>query len=252
MHLTADAASRSRGRGGRARFTSGRKAEQFYAEKLRGIARHIGAIIRAFPVGSPESVDAIREAMSRYAEVLKPWARATGQRMLEDVARRDKSDWAALAKEMSRALQREILDTPTGELFQQILDRQVTLISSLPLEAARRVHQLTLRGLIDGSRAGEVARDILRTSDVTVARANLIARTETARTASSLTQARAAHVGSTAYIWRTAGDGSVRPSHKAMNGQVVLWAAAPTLDGMTGHAGEFPNCRCYPEVIIPD
>lgn len=26
----------------------------------------------------------------------------------------------------------------------------------------------------------------------------------------------------------------------------------PTLDGMTGHAGALPNCRCYCEVIIPE
>ena len=29
------------------------------------------------------------------------------------------------------------------------------------------------------------------------------------------------------------------------------WDSPPTLDGMKGHAGEFPNCRCYPEPVIP-
>ncbi|HBB8701832.1 TPA: phage head morphogenesis protein, partial [Escherichia coli] len=26
----------------------------------------------------------------------------------------------------------------------------------------------------------------------------------------------------------------------------------PTLDGMTGHAGELPNCRCYKEIVFPN
>ena len=36
-----------------------------------------------------------------------------------------------------------------------------------------------------------------------------------------------------------------------MEGKFVSWDSPPTLDGMTGHAGEFPYCRCYPEPVIP-
>ena len=36
-----------------------------------------------------------------------------------------------------------------------------------------------------------------------------------------------------------------------MEGKFVRWDSPPTLDGMTGHAGEFPNDRCYPEPVIP-
>jgi hypothetical protein len=42
-----------------------------------------------------------------------------------------------------------------------------------------------------------------------------------------------------------------RPSHRAMEGVFVKWSDPPTLDRMTGHAGEFPNCRCYPEPVVP-
>jgi uncharacterized protein with gpF-like domain len=46
-------------------------------------------------------------------------------------------------------------------------------------------------------------------------------------------------------LWRTARDGDVRASHKAMEGKQVDWNRPPTLDGMTGHAGSLPNCRCF-------
>jgi uncharacterized protein with gpF-like domain len=36
-----------------------------------------------------------------------------------------------------------------------------------------------------------------------------------------------------------------------MEGVFVEWDKPPILDNMRGHAGEFPNCRCYPEPVIP-
>ncbi|EFI2486087.1 phage minor head protein, partial [Escherichia coli] len=62
---------------------------------------------------------------------------------------------------------------------------------------------------------------------------------------------RALSIGSNGYIWRTAEDGDVRHSHREMEGKFVEWGKPPTLDGMTGHAGELPNCRCYKEIVFP-
>jgi SPP1 gp7 family putative phage head morphogenesis protein len=172
--------------------------------------------------------------------------------MLAEVAIRDEGAWAQMARSMSRALRDEIRNAPTGRVLQAALADQVTLITSLPIEAGERVHKLTLEGLETGARADTIAAEIMRTSEVTQGRANLIARTEVSRTVSSLTQARAEHVGSTGYIWRTSQDSDVRPSHKKMSGKFVLWSDAPTLDGLKGHAGALPNCRCFPEPVIPD
>ena len=92
---------------------------------------------------------------------------------------------------------------------------------------------------------------LLRTEDVTVSRANLIARTELAKANSDFTRANAGFIGASAYIWRTVKDEAVRESHSAMEGEIVKYDNEPTLsDGETGHAGTFPNCRCYQEVII--
>ena len=68
----------------------------------------------------------------------------------------------------------------------------------------------------------------------------------------ALDQARALSIGSNGYIWRTAEDGDVRHSHREMEGKFVEWGRPPTLDGMTGHAGELPNCRCYKEIVFPN
>lgn len=177
-------------------------------------------------------------------------------RMLRDVEAVDRSSWAVLSAEMSQEIQREIARAPTGEILRRLMDEQVALIKSIPLEAAKRVHELSIKGLETSTRGEDIRSAILASGDVATSRATLIARTEVARTASLLTQARAEFVGSTHYIWRTSGDTDVRAGHRAMNGKVFRWDDPPEVNEngrvMRHHPGQIWNCRCYPEPIIPD
>jgi len=226
--------------------------EREYARQLRKVARHVGDIINAFVPGDPAADPVIRRTLDDYAEAITHWATLTAGRMLSNVKQQDDAAWRARANEMSVALRDEILNAPTGATIRALLDEQVALIKSIPLDAAQRVHEWTLAGLEDATRSKEVAVAILESNDVAANRATLIARTEVARTASKLTEARAKHVGSDGYIWRTCGEADVRESHRGMNGKYVPWSSPPTLDNLTGHAGCLPNCRCYPEPVIPD
>jgi SPP1 gp7 family putative phage head morphogenesis protein len=149
-------------------------------------------------------------------------------------------------------LRQDLRRAPIGGRIRELLGEQVTFIRSIPTEAAQRVHELTIKGLEDSTRAKEYAAEIMRSGEVAKSRAILIARTETSRTATALTQTRAEAAGGTAYAWETVRDSSVRASHRAMQDQAVLWKAPPTLDGMTGHAGALPNCRCWPRVLLPE
>ncbi len=175
--------------------------------------------------------------------------------MLTEVNARDLDAWQRLGRAISSQLSHDIRRTPVGEYMRERLTDQVTLIQSLPIQAARRVHRLTMRGLEDSRRSKDIAQDILRSGDVAETRATLIARTEVARTASVLMQARCYHNGITHYIWRTAEDEDVRLGHRAMEGKVIAWAYPPAVDEngriMHHHAGCIWNCRCWPEPIIP-
>jgi len=229
-----------------------RKSEAQYARQLRKIAQHVGDIINGFPAGDPSSVTPIDYALQQYADLITPWARQVASTMIEDVNLRDKSMWADISKQLSAGLRRELQNTTVGDLTSALLSEQVTLIRSIPLEAAQRVHELTLTGLTDSTRASEIAREIRRSGQVSASRANLIARTEVSRTASALTEARARYVGSEGYIWRIVGDKDTRDSHYKMRNKFVYWDKPPTLDNLTGHAGCLPNCRCYPEPVLPE
>lgn len=237
----------------RSRFSRVRRAENDFARALRTVASQVGQLVGAMSPEELLSPGYVAGVLGRYAELIRGWARATSARMLADVSRRDESAWNQMAATMSRELRTEIKTAPTGELMRWLMAEQVGLIQSLPLEAAQRVHRLTIEGLEDATRADDIADMIMRTGAVTRSRANLIARTEVARTASKLTEARATHVGSEGYIWRTAGDKDVRRSHARMEGVYVRWDQTPTLeDGTTTHAGQIYNCRCWPEPVVPD
>lgn len=234
------------------RFNKSRFAETQYAVSLRKVARQVGELIGMFDFSDPGAFARLKEVMRRYAEVITPWAKATSARMLTDVSRRDAKAWAQTSKEMARAIQFEIRTAPTGEALRRLMAENVKLITSIPIEAGERVQKLAIEALSNGSRASEISKEIMRSGEVAKSRANLIARTEAGRAASTFTQVRAEHVGSVGYIWRTAKDSDVRYSHKKMEGVFVPWDKPPTLDGLTGHAGAIPNCRCYSQVIVPD
>ena len=230
-----------------------RSTERWYESQLRKVARHVSDIIGGFPPGDPASLNPIDKAMTAYADLLDGWARATGAQMIARVNKNDETAWVARAREMASWLKRELRTTATGPIMQSLLDEQVGLIKSIPLEAAQRVHRLTQEAQLTSARASSVAAEILRTNEVTESRAKLIARTEVARTAASLTEARARRIGSVGYIWRTSKDGAVRESHKEMEGVYVPWDTPPTLsDGTVTHAGCIYNCRCFSEPVIPD
>jgi len=238
------------------RFLNGRKAERTYSRQLRGVARQINSIVKVFaPDGNVDDLNSMTSTLNRYAEILRPWARAVGWGMVSEVSRRDEAAWFAHGNEMGRLLREEIRTAPTGELLRERLAEQIRLITSLPIDASQRVHKLTTESLINSSRASEIAKEILRSGDVSESRATLIARTETARTSALLTQARAEHVGSEAYIWHTAEDSDVRHDHRILKGKIFRWNAPPIADARTGiraHAGCIWACRCWAEPIIPD
>ncbi|WP_434463142.1 phage minor head protein [Serratia plymuthica] len=176
-----------------------------------------------------------------------------GQKMFLQVEREEWNQWKSVSQQISEGLRDVVGNTPIGQVTQDIVYRQIQLMKSLPLEAAERVREIQQRAMqatIHGERPDALYEMIMRSGDVAAGRAKMIARTEIGRATGALTQARALSVGSEGYWWRIEGAGT-RPSHFKMRDKFVYWHNPPTLDGMTGHAGCLPNCKCHPEVHIP-
>jgi len=247
-----DVSAKTLRRKAKERFAIAKKYERQYLRSLRQVTRQVDHLVKGMipETGFGQSHE-LQRALHQYSQVITPWARAVAGRMLWDIARKDEAAWIRLGDEIGRGLREELQDAPVGVFLNKMLEEQVHLITSLPTNAAKRVHLLTAEALTSGRRAADITNEILQTGDVTESRAKLIARTEVARTASGLTMARATHIGSTHYIWRTSRDSTVRESHKNMEGKVCAWDDPPEVEpGKHYHAGMFPNCRCFPEPIV--
>lgn len=233
-------------------FSVPRRAEGPYATQIRSISQHIGEIVRRIaPDGVLADVSQLIVALNRYGDLLHPWSESVAARMIADANRRNKASWIKHGREIGRALRIEIDSAPMGAIMRRLIAEQAAKITSLPRDAAERLFQLSTEALYQGTRAHVIAREVLRSGEVSASRANMLARTGVSTAATNLTRARSEYVGSVGYVWRTSRDGDVRPSHKRMEGKFVPWDQPPTLDGWTAHAGEYANCRCFPEPKIP-
>jgi SPP1 gp7 family putative phage head morphogenesis protein len=249
-------------------FRRAHNAQRSYGAALRGYAKQIAHIIRYHAEGDPlvvppEKLPHLMEALRRYRLGSGPWARATAWRMLLEVNQRNLTAWRKHAAAMSAALRLELSTAPVGEALQALLAAQVDLITSLPWDAARDVQEASTDALLTSARYPEREAEIeaalarahpdwierkLRT------RATLIARTETARSASVLVQARAEHIGANEYEWLTSGDWKVRPSHRRLNHSRQRWDDPPLSDAPDyhSHPGQIFNCRCVALPILPE
>lgn len=215
----------------------------------------MGDIVSGSYDGSNDSVTEIMANLEAYSNVIDGWASRVAESFAAGILRENNRQWSQMSRDIHVGLNDIVDNTPVGDVMRSIVHEQVKYIKSLPLEAAERVYDIQNRAIlavVNGERSSELQKEIMRSGDVAASRAKLIARTEIGRANGALTQARALSIGSTGYIWRTAHDGDVRHSHKEMEGQFVKWDKPPTLDGLTGHAGCVPNCRCYCEVVFPD
>lgn len=210
-----------------------------------------------------ENIPEMTKALEQYSNKLTPWARRQSARMIEQVQKSNKRAYQNKSKAMGRAIQIETSETFMGVIVRDMMEEQVGLIKSIPIEAGRRAQEIAIKAALTGTRAApdqdtvaELQKQMGMTEEVAINRAQLIARTETARANAAINQTRARSVGSNQYRWHNSGDGAVRHSHKfykgkRLQGMIFSWDSPPTLDdGMTGHPGTFPNCRCFAEPVF--
>lgn len=244
----ADAASRplhpfhADGRG--ESFSASRAAERAYAKQLRSVATRVQSILAT---ASPEEA---QKALDDYATAIRPWATKAAHNMVNLADKKNRQAFERAAARQGLDL-RVLLHSPgVGEAYKERVAHNITLITSIVTHSRDAVAKLVTENVIAGTRAEELAKQIEHVGEVSASRARTIAATEVSKAGTALTRARAEDVGSEGYIWRTARDGDVRDSHRAMEGRFVKWSEPPTLDNMTGHAGEFPNDRCYAEPVL--
>jgi SPP1 gp7 family putative phage head morphogenesis protein len=250
----------------RGNFKPSSAAEADFYRQLKKVAQASGHIVERHARGaSLTDRKAMQDELEAYAKKLGPWATRQSERMLQTVLKSNKRAYTTKSKAIGVAMKTDFTRSDIGSVALHLMMEQVELIKSLPLEAGLRAqriaHEATLlghRALPDQDTIRELEEQMDMSTEVATTRAMLIARTETARSNAYINESRARSVGSRQYRWHNSGDAAVRDSHRIYQGQklqgrIFSWDAPPTLsDGMTGHPGTFPNCRCFAEPIFDE
>jgi SPP1 gp7 family putative phage head morphogenesis protein len=219
-------------------------------KKLNGLTsiRDILKAIKKF-IDSPEfNEHADRAAMkmvtSVFSDAGKTWREAARTNS------KGKPIYEALKNEMN---------TPIGLSVREQVERNSKLIKSMPKSIRAEITNHVAEETLKGRRSEYIAEDLQKMyPHMFESKAKLIARTEVSKTSTALTKARCENLGLNWYIWRTSEDQRVRGSHSHMDDVLVCWDNPPSPEKLIGvkstlgyyHAGNCPNCRCYPEPVV--
>lgn len=248
------------------KFKPSSAAEREFYRQLKKVAQASGHVVERHADGA-RLIDesSMKKELEKYSEKLGPWATRQAMKMLEKVSKSNKRAYTQKSKAIGSAIDLTVVKADVGETALALVNEQVALIKSIPIEAGLRAQKIAYEAATQGLRAEADSTTIKQLEDemgystqAAISRATLIARTETARANAYINQSRAQAVGSQQYRWHNSGDEAVRHSHKVykgkrLQGMIFSWDNPPTLDdGMTGHPGTFPNCRCFAEPIFED
>ena len=156
----------------RSKFQAPKNVEREYEQTLKKIARLSAGIIDPHIDGAQLiNARAMMEQHNRYAQLLEPMAQRVALRMLLGVSKNNARAFTNTSKEIGRELRESLAASKVGITTQQLQREQVTLITSLPIEAGERAQRLALSAVTSGKRPDEVAQELLRTEEITVNRA---------------------------------------------------------------------------------
>ena len=142
-----------------------------------------------------------------------------------------------------------IMQEPYLETQLKVFQNQnVDLIGKLGSDQKERVQQTLYSNLSQGNGIEKIQQELEKSEGIGENRARLIARDQTNKFNGQLTQLRQQELGITSYVWTTAQDERVRPTHKVLDGEVFTWEKGPKI----GHPGSEINCRCIAQPVITD
>lgn len=145
-------------------------------------------------------------------------------------------------------------------------EQNASLIKSIPENMLKDVEAIAFRGMATGATIRDMTKEIESRFKVTRNRARLIARDQTSKLNSQLTELRQKNVGVIEYIWNSVIDERVRDSHRVLDGKICQWEddtvyrnqgdsqwrKRSSLGGYVGTPGSDYQCRCFAEPIIED
>ena len=238
-----------------------KRVEYRYASLLRKLWQQVKRIIRN--AATPEQAQKELIGLARSAD-FEYVAKKAALKMATMTAVGQAQTWRQAASisskgaEIYKALVKETAGTDLGAAIADIVQENATKIKTVPLDIAQKISEKARDMQQQGFRPDEVMKEVKKLAPhLTDVEARRIARTESAKAATALVQARAEKYGRPFYYWRTSRDERVRASHRLMDGVVCRWSDPPDPEMMAGEKsygkyapGGIFNCRCIALPII--
>lgn len=150
-----------------------------------------------------------------------------------------------------------------SEQFEQLkrlwVQENLDLIKSIDAESLRKIRETMADMILGTVDREELTRDLQRGLIPVIFRkpleeiekrernrAALIGRDQVGKLNGRIAEYQQRQLGVEEYVWVTAGDERVRPSHRALNGHKIKWKEPPP----EGHPGYPIQCRCIADPII--
>jgi len=237
-----------------------RVIENNYKTALRKLGRFLTALIS--PDDTPEDIASKMDELTA-SDAMATWAGALAKKFVTHVLDENSRTWRQAAskeghgKQIYNELQHE-LQGPVGTRVNELIDENAQYIKSLPADVALQMTKHMESEAYKGSRQAYTYPEFqAMVGDMSMKHAKMIARTETAKAMSALTQARAEQCGHDWYIWHTTENERVRESHQLMNHVLCRFSDPPAPEKLAGkksaghyNPGNIYNCRCYAAPVI--
>lgn len=149
-------------------------------------------------------------------------------------------------------------DGAVREKMEEAVRENVDLITSIQTDFINDIGEKVFGNLREGGRSENLIGIIQERGNVSLSRARFIARDQTAKLNSQLTEARSQALGLDVYEWSGTGDERERDSHFALNGMLCkysdptvysddggkTWKNRSSIGAYEGKPGEDYQCRC--------
>lgn len=234
-----------------------RHVEQNFASELERLMRQLFSQISP---GEDVTNLGERVRLLSQSDWLDRFAWQASQRMVTGLRHEGSRTWqhaAAQSMQGSKiytALRHELAG-PVGRVERRLIAQNAELIHGLPKKIALEVTNRARKNFEAGGRHEALEKMLPYVSRW---HARLVARTETSKASTALTQARSQNLGLAWYVWQTSKDARVRAAHRFMQGVLVAWSDPASPEQLLGmknapspyQAGDIYNCRCYPEPLV--
>jgi SPP1 gp7 family putative phage head morphogenesis protein len=139
------------------------------------------------------------------------------------------------------------------ELIRLFVERTELLITSLVADEYKELNRILTNAIAEDMTIYAISKEIKKTFNMSTARAETIAITETANITSQLNRSRMKEAGIERAIWSSAKDRRVRRCHLARDGEEydIEKGCFSGCDGRHLQTGQEPRCRCAMVIFVP-